>query len=479
MTPYRRAIHIGLLIGFDACVVFGGVNATTSPARAADSTAVAAAAPAAPGAAGLTLAASPSGDLGPTSDPPWNPPGAMSRRRVWEHVLTFPGRVVSLPLTGLGIMTEAALFRVEESAFIQRANYVANVIPERTGIRIAPAELGDRTGLGAKLQLSTPFLGGKWRNVIMGEISGSTRLYNSTRLRIGGNPLSLEYGYDWRPQEQFFGVGQEADNDSVSGYAAQQEYVRLGLNWRWNQREESQRERTSFQIYGGPRARIMRKGHESGRPSFEEIEPQIALPTLDTMLEYFIYGGSFSTDWRTGTPHWTRGWRFNILGEHYGDPPSWLAIRDARGRGATFTRWGAEFETGFSFMRDPRTVRIYTRFVDQIVVDGAEKFVVADLVKLGGAQGLWGFEPGRFHDFDAFLVRGSYIFPLSRRFEINLHAEGGAVYRDVWEDLSLRTWEHSWGAYLRGRSATRPVGSFGFDVSREGLRIRYSIGDVD
>src|SRR5262245_1702651 len=125
MSPKRRAIMIVvLLIGFDACVVSGGVNA----APGADSTGLLAqATPAA------TAAATPGGDLGPTSDPPWNPPQAMGRRRLWEQALTLPGRIVTLPLSGLGYVTDKGLLLMEETAFIARANYIATVVPERTG----------------------------------------------------------------------------------------------------------------------------------------------------------------------------------------------------------------------------------------------------------------------------------------------------------------------------------------------------------
>ena len=466
MTPNRRSLHPLFLIGFVAGAAIGVAFLAATRALAADSLAVES-----------TVAAA--DDLGPTSDPPWNPPRALPRRETWEQVLDFPGRVVSLPFSGLGIVLEHTLHHVEETSLIALGSHLAMTFPMRTGLMVLPAELGDRTGLGAKFALSTPYLPGIWRNVITGEISGSTLRYNSTRLRFGGDNLNLAYGYDWRPQEQFFGVGRGTDDDSVSNYAAQQEYVRAVVGLHWNRRDDGPGDRTRLEGWAGPRARIMRKGHESGRPSFEEYYPVAALPTLDDQLEYFIYGGSFDTDWRTGGPHWSRGWRLHVMAENYGDPPSWAAINDARGRGATFTRWGAEFETGFSFMRDPRTVRVMVKFVDQVVTEGAERFVVADLVKLGGAQGLWGFEPGRFHDLDAFLTRAAYVFPLSRRFEINLHAEGGAVYHDVWENLSLDTWEHSWGAYLRARTKTQPVASFGADFSREGFRIRYSIGNVD
>src|SRR5437667_5590781 len=47
--------------------------------------------------------------LGPTWQRPWNPPAAMPRRRGWERALLLPGRIVTLPLSGLGIATDRGL----------------------------------------------------------------------------------------------------------------------------------------------------------------------------------------------------------------------------------------------------------------------------------------------------------------------------------------------------------------------------------
>src|SRR5262245_11911421 len=53
--------------------------------------------------------------LAPTTAPPWNPPEPMSRRRRWERIVDTPGHVLSLPLAGLGRMTESAMTFVEGS----------------------------------------------------------------------------------------------------------------------------------------------------------------------------------------------------------------------------------------------------------------------------------------------------------------------------------------------------------------------------
>src|SRR5580765_588632 len=52
-----------------------------------------------------------SDNLAPTSDVPWNPPRAVSPRRPWEQAVLLPGRIVSLPLVGLGgVMRHSMLY---------------------------------------------------------------------------------------------------------------------------------------------------------------------------------------------------------------------------------------------------------------------------------------------------------------------------------------------------------------------------------
>src|SRR5205085_2183159 len=51
----------------------------------------------------VSCAALPVADsLAATADPPWNPPSAMPPRRPWEQAVLLPGRIVSLPLVGVG-----------------------------------------------------------------------------------------------------------------------------------------------------------------------------------------------------------------------------------------------------------------------------------------------------------------------------------------------------------------------------------------
>jgi hypothetical protein len=105
--------------------------------------------------------------------------------------------------------------------------------------------------------------------------------------------------------------------------------------------------------------------------------------------------------------------------------------------------------------------------------------LASDLSMLGGHAGLGGYSAGRFHDMDLLLTRVAWIFPLQRRFEMDLHSEWGAVYPDLWNDAKLATLHHSYGLALRLRDDRGPRASVGFDFSREAIRLRFSLGGVE
>jgi hypothetical protein len=425
-----------------------------------------------------TTGASPNG-LEASSAVPWNPPGPVSRRRGWERAILLPGHIATLPLSGLGYLTDQALLYVEGTGLMARASFAARALPERTGISLAPARLGSRTGLGATVGLRTIFLGGILRNRLRADFSFTSRQYNQTLVTVQGRPARLEYGYEWRPRERFHGVGLETTEERVSAYASQSEFVRGSMRIAWNRDTEQSRPRTEVNLWAGPRMTVTRTGREPGTASFEVRFPELASPTLDDRIEHLIYGGSFSTDWRVGSQRWAGGWRTKVQGERYDRPNALTALRIGGARGAQFTRLEYETETGFSFMRDPRTVRFLVRVVDQSVTSDREHFLISDMATLGGRKGLAGFEAGRFHDMDLLVSRVSYIFPIVRRLEIDLHSEWGGVYSNVWGDPRLSTLRNSYGVALRGRLKEAPFGSLGLDFSREGARVRFSLGGVE
>ena len=418
-------------------------------------------------------------DLGPTSAVPWNPPRPLPSRGVWEQALLLPGRIASLPLVAIGASLDHSLYFVENTALIGKVTYVGRDLPKRFGVSLKPAQLGDRTGLGAAVKLRTPFLGGPFKNLATAELSASTRHYNSTLVTLHGHSALLQYGYEWRSQDRFHGVGIHSSVDSTSSYAMQSEFVRALAQWGWAGETKTLNPRVMVTLWGGPRNVTTRNGREVDKLSFDVRFPVLGTALLNRQVEHFIYGGSFSSDWRVGEPHWSQGWRVLLSAERFDRPIKAMALRVGTPRGAQFTRYVAETETGFSFYRAPRTVRFLVRLMNQDVSSDGDRFLISDMARLGGHQGVAGFEAGRLHDVDLVLTRVTYVFPLGRRLEMELHSEWGGVYSDVWEDAKLSTLKNSVGLSLRGVFHNSAFGSLGVDISPEGTRLRYSVGRAE
>jgi len=416
--------------------------------------------------------------LGASSEVPWNPPHPMARRHGWEQAMLLPGRIVSLPLSGLGYMTDHLLFNLEQSP--RFANLLTPLQGSGGGTVVLGApRLGDRTGLGGAVEVRKGLLHGALGSRVSAEYAGTLHGYNRTLLTWSGRPLSLQYGYEWRPQDRFYGVGNETQEDSVSDYASQGEFVRGGLAWESNRERDPARPHSALFLWGGPRSQVTRAGRESGAVSSDTRFPALLAATLDRRAENLVYGASLLNDRRTGSPHWSRGWRTLLSAERFDVPIHALALHSGTDRGAQFTRYQAEAEAGISFMRDPRTVRLLVRMADLQVGSNRDRLLISDLSMLGGHAGLGGYSPGRFHDLDLLLTRLDYVFPLERRFEMDLHSEWGAVYPDLWSDAKLNTLHNSFGFSLRARDDRAPRASIGFDFSREAIRLRFSIGGVE
>src|SRR5262249_19546707 len=187
-------------------------------------------------------------------------------------------------------------------------------------------------------------------------------------------------------------------------------------------------------LWGGPRSRVTRTGRNDSETSYDVLFPALALTTLNRRVEHMTYGASVGADFRQGRPHWSRGGRVRLAAERFDDPIHSLALPCAQPSGAAFDRYTIEAEPGISMGRDPRTLRLYARVVDDQIEAHAERFLFSDLARLGGRDGLTGFSPGRFRDLDGLLTRATYVFPLTRLFECELHTEWGAVYPDGWRD---------------------------------------------
>ena len=438
----------------------------------ADSTLLAANPPSSSRERKASSASAPSDDLGPTTAPPWNPSKAVPRRNAWETAAGLPGRLLTLPLVPIGWAADRVLLRFEKGGILsprvlepegpQRAN---------TGIKLHVATLGDHTGFGGRAEWLTrvPLMPPALRSVLSISHAASTAHYHDTRVVLSGQSAQINYHYEWRPQEQFYGLGMNTTPDMRSSYATQSERVQFQYGYGWNRDEVMLTPRTNFGAWIGTDGRVTTNGREVGIPSSDEVFPELVAGSIGQRHEHLIYGASFSSDWRTGIPHRAHGWRVLVQAERH-DEPEKLAALKTNEPGAQFTRATYELEKRISFRRDPRTFQFLARVVDQHISSHPERMELADYASLGGHNGLGGFEPGRFHDLDAAYGKVAYIFPLVRRFEIEMHGEVGETSPDVWRASRFDQLQTSVGIGLRGRGLTRALGYLGVEFSPEAVR---------
>lgn len=421
------------------------------------------------------VASADSAGLGPTSDVPWNPDRPVGGRLPWETAVLFPARLLTLPLSALGQLSRVTLLEVEESSVVPRLIVRWQALA-RAGLAVGPASLGDRTGVGGRVFLTPPQLG---RHLEL-EYGGTTRDYNSTRVAVVAGPARLEFRHDWRPQDRFHGLGMSSRLDDTTNFSSSQEVLTLSLARTWVATGVGGPARLSVRAWGGGRGLDVGRGREPEISSIEATFPGAGGSPYFVGGSQWLGGVSFSVDTRSGRPHWSRGERLSVAYEVTADrdDPTLLLHETSGNALADYRRVTAEFQSGVSFWRDPRTFRLFLRADRLDPRDDARTVAVPDLPALGGSSGLSGFEPGRWHDHAAVLARLSYIFPLAQHFEMDAHVEAGGVFPDLSAARSDAL-ETSYGLMLRPRTAVAPLGAMGVEWSRESVRIRYTIGGVE
>ena len=221
---------------------------------------------------------------------------------------------------------------------------------------------------------------------------------------------------------------------------------------------------------------VPRTGRESGVASFDRRFPALSAPTLNRKFEHLLYGARLSFDTRAGSPHWGSGAWVSIQADRFDKPVRSLSFSEPGPASPQFTRFTYEAATVWSFMRSPRTLRPSIKLVDTRYNGPANLFLIPDFATLGGGVGLEGFETGRYHDFDAAVGRLTYLFPLERSLEFDLHAEAGGVYSDLWNDLQISTLKGSYGAALRVIPKSSVAATIGVDWSAEAVRFVFQLG---
>ena len=432
-----------------------------------------------------------SADLQASTGPPWNPSTPVHAARPWEGALRLPGRILSLPIVVVGSLAERSMTCIEQTDAIGRTLAWSKEL-EESGVTVLPASLGDHTGIGGEL-VWAPF---RLDRRLLFETNATLNQYNRERVSAVIGPLGVVFTSEWRPRELYFGPGLSAPLSGASSYGEHTQSAKFIVAWGWQGvdsakvqpaeplmfrdrvRVRGPMHRTWVTAWAGPRERLVTRGRDPYNPSFEIAHPVEAAGSLDRGVEHFVYGAGLSHDARWGRPHWSRGWRASVEAERYDRSLRALAFNDAHGDACSFTRLIYRTDAAASFGRDPRTLRLALTAVDQRLDVAGGTFLPGDLQSLGGSAGLAGFESGRFRDHDLALARLTYIFPLVKNLEADVHAESGGVYAGL-SQARIETLKSTFGAALRFRTVSAMFGALGCDWSVERARLWFALGGIE
>jgi hypothetical protein len=387
-------------------------------------------------------------------------------------------------------MAERFMIYLDESGARDRA-LTAGERSKQLGVVALPAAFGDHTGVGGELRWSPPLLQRRVRI----DLNATTSQYNGERVTGFLGPLGAVYTSEWHPRELYFGPGLTAPRSGESAYGERTQSAKLMLSWGWQGFDSAKAQpseplmfsdrvrlrgrlhRTWVSAWAGPHEEKVTNGRDPDSPSFEVLHPVEAAGSLNKGVEYFAYGMGLSNDARYGNPRWSSGWRASVEAERFDKSIPALAFNDAHTGARSFTRLTYHAETGVSFGLDPRTLRLALTAVDQMIDASGGTFLICDLRTLGSGAGLAGFEYGRFSDIDLVLAKLTYLFPLVKILEFELHAESGGVYPEL-SQARIETFKHSIGAALRLRTTTAMLGALGCDWSPEQARVWFAVGGV-
>src|SRR5262245_20145677 len=328
--------------------------------------------------------------LAATTAPPWNPPEPVNPRRGWERFVLTPGHILSLPFAGAGRMTESAMDYVEQKGLMP-AGFDPSPHSRHPVVRLRSPRLNG--GLGAAVEVNKPIFPNRVATVLHARYAATIQHYSGTELGLVGQPLSLLYGYEWRPRERFYGIG-PGSSRGPSDYALQGEHVGARLDHVWRGvRQPGAPEGAHVSLWAESRTDVTRSGRSPDLPSYVILYPDVATTSLGRRVNHLVYGGSVSVDERHGVPHWYQGGRFTLSAERHDAPVDALTLQRTTEPASKFTRFEGVAETGFSFFfRDPRTFRVLARVVDQRPDPGSPPLLPSELAMLGDGEGLAGFE---------------------------------------------------------------------------------------
>ena len=268
--------------------------------------------------------------------------------------------------------------------------------------------------------------------------------------------LNVLVDYQWRPNEPFYGFGQESSYDDRSNFALRQS----SFSFHWDQ-DVYTRIRAGA-IYS---AALLKSLDQSGgsRPAVGEVFGP--LPGLEERVNLQSIGAYVALDGHRGD--YRLGGRSQVGAswqESWGGPE------------VRYAKIEAVIEGRLPLVGE-RSVLIGQARTDMLREgSGTSPIPFYLFPRIGGSATLRGFPLDRFYGRNMILTTIEYRFLIHPNMEVEIFHDSGQIYEHT-HNLSFFDWQRNYGVGFRLRNATGTQFRFELASSSEGVSVHFTFGD--
>lgn len=271
--------------------------------------------------------------------------------------------------------------------------------------------------------------------------------------RIGGAPVDVRVRgqYYEFPQEDFFGLGPDSTTENRTDYLLRSSEAGAELRWKPARK---------LDLVGGVAylQPTIGSGTDSRYPSTEELFGA-GVPGLSAQPDFLRSQAAAAFDWRDNPQHPKAGGRYAA---QFSD------FRDQNLDAYSFRQLDLDLQQYVPLPTRHRVIALHAAAVFTDPRESGQEVPFYFQPTLGGAQALRGFREFRFQDRNSVLLSAEYRWEAWWALDGALFVDAGMVAARR-RELSLRSFDRSYGFGLRFHSNSAFVARLDFAFSSEGF----------
>lgn len=376
-------------------------------------------------------------------------------KQTWEHVVSAPGTLVSLPLVLFFKMNEALIGYIYDSKIIPKTKDFFTSHDETRGIYPV---YSNRSGGGLKFYQEGIF---NPRSKLSLTASGNLRerqnyRFEWKRIRLLSPLLfRMELRYRYLPDEAFYGIGPESRKAGQLSFDHEYTNAEAGLDLDLS---------NSLGLFGVFRYDYNNAYNGDEHRPIMDLYNKTTLPGLQSRVKIAQVQAGLALDSRNRLGNPSAGNELTLSGTLFRDTD-----------GDRFNFWKIEGDlTHYLHFGYNRVLAIRLAGSLTEAEDGAS-VPFYFLSELGERESIRGFDRGRFRDLDMFLGSLEYRIPIWHSIDSFFFADAGQVANDIFKDLSGEDLQFGFGGGIRFYNTKDLVAVLQLAASKERFRIYFNL----